>query len=165
MKAFTGATRMAFLIFFGSHIPISIFVDSQALLPEWLYPSFLKDLLDFYAGFVQDPLMTRPDFGGPWFHALIACELRIQLPFFFVAVRQLLGDTSASWPDWFRTACLVYGSHTCTTMVPILTVLMKNPESSTEQKCMALAVYLPYLIFPLWLLVLAANNVQKSKTA
>jgi hypothetical protein len=164
MKAFTGATRKAFLIFFASHIPISMFVDSQALLPEWLFPTFLKDLLDFYAGFVQDPLMMRPKFGGPWFQAVIACELQIQIPFFCVAVRQLLGDAS-SWPDWFRTACLVYGSHTSTTMVPILTVIMANPDSNATQKCMALAVYLPYLIFPLWLLVLAAKNVQKPKTA
>lgn len=166
MKAFTGATRMAFLIFFCSHIPITIFIDSQALFPEWLFPTFLKDLIDFYAGFVQDPLMGRPSFGGLWFQSLVACELQIQLFFFFVAIRQLLLGGSSSWPDWFRSACLVYGSHTCTSMVPILTVLLTNPESNVTQKCMALAVYLPYLLFPAWLLVLAlASDVKKSRTA
>jgi hypothetical protein len=170
MKAFTGATRMVFLIFFCSHIPITIFIDSQALFPEWLYPTFLKDLIDFYAGFVQDPLMSRPLFGGLWFQSLVACELQIQLFFFVVAIRQLLlvGGSLSHWPDWFRSTCLVYASHTCTTMVPILTVLLTNPESSATQKCMALAVYLPYLLVPAWLLVLALASdvdVKKSKTA
>jgi len=168
MKPFTGATRTAFLIFFVSHIPITLFVDSQALFPEALYPQAVKDLLDFYVGFVNDPLMARPLFAGPWFHSFVIGELLFQLPFFVIAVRMLLSDKT-TWPDWFRTACILYGTHTSTTLIPILAVVVTNPESSPLHKLMAVSVYLPYLIFPAWLTILAAmdtdaTRASKSKT-
>ena len=71
MKPFTGATRTAFLIFFISHVPITFLVDSQALLPSWLYPQAIRELLDFYVSFVNDPLMARPTFAGPWFQSFV----------------------------------------------------------------------------------------------
>lgn len=163
MKAFSGPTRIAFLVFFITHIPITLFIDSQALLPEWLFPEPLKDLLDTYVSVTGDPLMARPTFGGLWFQSLIACELRIQLPFSFVAVRKLLSK-DAVWQDWFRSACLVYAAHTVTTMVPIITVLLANPETGTAQKTMTFAIYFPWTFFPAWLLFLAAKDSSKTKT-
>ena len=168
MKPFTGATRTAFLIFFSSHIPITLFVDSQALLPSWLYPQAVRDLLDFYVSFVNDPLMARPTFAGPWFQSFVASELLFQLPFFCLAVRMMLSSTTF-WPDWFRTACIMYGTHTVTTLIPILAQVVFNPESTTIEKLMTVSVYLPYLIFPAWLTVLAVmdtlcTNTTKNKT-
>lgn len=120
MKPFTGATRTAFLIFFLSHIPITIFVDSQALLPAWLYPQAVQDLLDFYVSFVNDPLMARPIFAGPWFQSFVLGEFLFQLPFFCLAVRMMLSSQLLTWPDWFRTACIIYGTHTSTTLILFL---------------------------------------------
>lgn len=163
MKAFTGATLNAFLIFFSSHVPISLVVDSQALLPETLYPQALKDLLDWYADFCQDPLMTRPTFAGPWFRSFVLGELLFQLPFFVIAVRMMRSGQS-TWPEWFRTLCIIYGAHTSTTLIPILATVIMNSESSTLHKIMTVSVYLPYLLFPAWLLVLAAMDTSSTDT-
>lgn len=163
MKAFTGATRTAFLVFFASHIPITLMIDCQALLPEALYPQTLRNLLDLYANFVQDPLMTRPTFAGPWFQSFVIGELLFQLPFFITAVRMMRCEKQ-TWPDWFRTACLIYGAHTATTLIPILAIIIFNPESTVLHKFMALSVYLPYLLFPLWLTLLAAMDNTKTTT-
>lgn len=166
MKAFTGATRMAFLIFFVSHIPITLFVDSQALLPASWHPQAVKDLLDMYVDFCQDPLMARPTFAGPWFQSFVVGELLFQLPFFIVAVRMLRNGQS-TWPDWFRTACIVYGSHTSTTLIPILATVITYPETTVLHKVMTAAVYAPYAFFPLWLTILAAMDTTtntKSKS-
>ena len=169
MKPFTGATRTAFLIFFISHVPITFLVDSQALLPSWLYPQAIRELLDFYVNFVNDPLMARPAFAGPWFQSFVVGELLFQLPFFCLAVRMMLSSTRTTfWPDWFRTACIIYGTHTSTTLIPILAQVIFNPDSNTVEKLMTVSVYLPYLIFPAWLTVLAvmdtSTNTTKSKT-
>lgn len=166
MKAFTGATRTAFLIFFSSHIPITLLVDSQALLPSSLYPQAVKDLLDFYVNLVNDPLMARPLFAGPWFQSFVVGELLFQLPFFCLAIRMMLNGQS-TWPDWFRTACIIYGSHTSTTLIPILATVIMNPEASISNKLVCVSVYLPYIIFPAWLMVLAARDaptMNKRKT-
>jgi hypothetical protein len=169
MKPLTGATRTAFLIFFISHVPITFLVDSQALLPSWLYPQAIRELLDFYVNFVNDPLMARPAFAGPWFQSFVVGELLFQLPFFCLAVRMMLSSTRTTfWPDWFRTACIIYGTHTSTTLIPILAQVIFNPDSNTVEKLMTVSVYLPYLIFPVWLTVLAvmdtSTNTTKSKT-
>ena len=73
----------------------------------------------------------------------------------------------STWPEWFRTTCIIYGAHTSTTLIPILATVLLNPEATVLNKVMCASVYLPYLIFPAWLLVLAAmdtSTVNKTKT-
>jgi hypothetical protein len=43
-----GATRTAFIVFFTSHIPITVLVDGQAFLPRDWYPQSLIDIVDWY---------------------------------------------------------------------------------------------------------------------
>ena len=31
-----------FLLYFFSHIPITIFIDSQIVFPKWIYPTFVS---------------------------------------------------------------------------------------------------------------------------
>jgi hypothetical protein len=161
MKALTGGTRLAFLFFFGSHIPITLLVDGQAVIPEFMYPQHVLDLVDWYATTFGDPLMTRPF--EPWFTAIVTAEVLLQVPFFFVAVRMLMMANQVEYPDWFRTACLIYGSHVSTTLLPILYVICKHTElePSLLQRTATIAIYSPYLIFPMWLLYIAAKEKRK----
>jgi hypothetical protein len=49
MPTLEGATRTAFLLFFLSHIPITLVIDGQAFFPRHYYPQVLRDVVDWYA--------------------------------------------------------------------------------------------------------------------
>jgi hypothetical protein len=151
-KTLTGNTRKAFLVFFASHIPATLCIDLQALFPH-NYPQPLKDLLHFYIEFVNDDLMRAPH--DVWFLALVAGELLLQLPFFFVAVYVLWNPDKFCGRGWFRSACMVYGTHTATGLIPILAHHLSYDGATAIEKGMVVGIYLPYLIFPMWLVYIA----------
>lgn len=157
MQALKGATRIAFIGFFVSHIVFTVIVDSQAIFPSSFVPQILQDLLTWYVTALNDPLMATPR-KLLWFQSLICCEMLFQLPFFFVAVNMLSSSDRTEYPDWFRIQCVAYGSHTATTMVPILAALSTNTNATLFGRLLILLVYFPYLIFPLWILFLAATR-------
>lgn len=82
-----------FLIFFISHIPITLFLDLQTILPAHVFPIWARELLQYYAttfsgkmfqpNFVLDPFMNLKH-TPLWFKSLVACELVFQLPLFFI---------------------------------------------------------------------------------
>lgn len=152
MKVFTGRLRIAFLAFFMSHIPITLCIDAQAALPT--YPQALRDLVAWYCSISGDVLMREPH-NKVWFSSIVLGELILQLPFFFVAVQMIYqhGDTAKpqSYPRWFQKACLVYGSHVATTLIPINATLLASSEMSLAQEIVTIAIYSPYWIFPLLL--------------
>ncbi len=49
MLTLQGNTRIAFLFFFLSHIPITLLVDGQAFFRRSFYPQALQDVVDWYA--------------------------------------------------------------------------------------------------------------------
>jgi hypothetical protein len=148
MKTLEGTTRLAFLFFFGSHIPATLCIDLQALFPE-IFPQILQDLLQWYTRLFNDSLMRGPY--DAWFQAIVCSELLLQLPFFFVAVKVLLNTDNYCGRGWFRSACMVYGAHTSTTLIPIITCHCVNENATLLEKCMVISIYFPYLLFPLWL--------------
>ena len=173
MFSLTGTTRKAFLAFFLSHIPITLIMDGQAALPSSLYPMIFQDLAKFYSTTFKDNLMTPPH---PLFlQSFVTCEILFQLPFFVIASYVLLNshkkDIAASGSGWFRTACLIYGTHTATTLVPILSTIVFDESLNVTEKSVLFCFYLPYLIFPVWLVIIAAvsENVfgdgNKSKSS
>eukprot|EP01063_Lacrimia_lanifica_P037207 TRINITY_DN7571_c0_g1_i1.p1 TRINITY_DN7571_c0_g1~~TRINITY_DN7571_c0_g1_i1.p1 ORF type:complete len:169 (+),score=57.16 TRINITY_DN7571_c0_g1_i1:397-903(+) len=155
MRHLTGATRLAFLAFFLSHIPITLLVDGQAAIPRALYPQFAIDLVDWYGAAFKDTLMTPPH--APWFRAVVAGELAFQLPFFFVA-SYALATRRVDGAGWFRSGCMIYGAHTSTTLIPILASIASDAATTVEEKAVLVGFYLPYLIFPLWLTAIAATS-------
>jgi hypothetical protein len=159
MKALQGATKTAFLGFWISHIIFTIILDGQVVVPH-LFPTVLRELLVWYCSLSNDPLIskaTTPEL--LWFQALVSCELCFQLPFLIAAVRMLSSSLyTSTYPNWFRYACIAYGSHTATTMAPILATLITNPEATLPERVLITALYLPYLIFPLWILLLAVQD-------
>lgn len=154
MKAFDGGLRIAFLCFFASHIPITICIDGQAAFSSY-YPNFLRDFVTWYCDLFGDVLMRGPY--EPWFSSIVTIEVLFQLPFFFVAVQMLWRNPADKnrarrYPRWFQKACLVYGSHVATTLVPIIGTFLTSAEMTRAEIFVTLSVYSPYLIFPLLLL-------------
>lgn len=168
MKSIQGIANTAFLGFFGSHIFATLVVDSQAILPKSLIPGSLQDLLSWYVKLFNDPLMGQAK-DLLWFQSLVALELTFQLPFFVWACSELYNTKpeQKSYSRSFQYACLIYGGHASTSMVPILSTLMTNPKASGSEKAMIVSLYLPYLLFPAGLLWFAtkspdADNEKKS---
>lgn len=164
MKTLEGKTRVAFLLFFISHIPATLLIDLQAIFPH-LYPEILRDILKWYTDIFNDDLMRGPH--DTWFKAIVGGELLMQLPFFFVAVYALMNSHKVDGKGWFRSACMIYGSHTATTLIPILACHIANPDASSLEKILVVSIYLPYLLFPLWLVfisVVSENVFGKSKS-
>ena len=98
-----------------------------------------------------------------FFKSFVSCELLFQLPFFMAAVYVLLQPNSSEkkkhcGKGWFRTASLIYGSHTVTTLIPILATIAYDASITSLERGVLFGFYLPYLIFPLWLVVIAALN-------
>jgi len=166
MKVIQGSSRLAFLIFFLSHIPITILVDAQGAFGSYYAPQFMIDVVSWYCNLSGDVLMkagssSRND-NLAWFSSLICCEILFQLPFFVVAVKMMMTTMTSkslqNYPEWFRIASIIYGSHVSTTLVPIISTLIMSPAMSIQQKYATITIYSPYLIFPLWLMWLAVRE-------
>jgi hypothetical protein len=105
--------------------------------------------------------MTHPT--KPWFTSLVSLEILFQLPFFFYAVHSLL---QKKYGCYFRPLCIAYGASTSTTLVPILASIVSDDDTTTGEKGVLLGFYLPYLIFPLWLMIIAiCDDVAASVAA
>lgn len=156
----TNKTRIAFLIFFASHIPATICIDLQALFGQY-YPIPLQNLLTWYTNTIEDDVMRAPH--ETWLVSFVTAEVIFQLPFFVLAVHILKSEQSVqtfqksgAGKGWFRSLCFIYGTHTATTLIPILAYLiLENDKASILQKFMVVMIYLPYLLFPAWLVFIA----------
>lgn len=136
-----------------SHIPITLFVDGQALIPSSWYPGAVPKMLSWYVGWSHDPLMD-PVNGQPlWFKSIISAELFLQVPYFLMAVYAWLTSS-----NWIRIPTIVYGAHTATTLIPILATIALHADLTNEQKAMLVAIYIPYLLMPLALIWRAASR-------
>lgn len=141
--------RWVATVWFLVHIPITMFIDAQIVLPAYLFPTTAVQLCDWYVGNAFDPLVRA---APAWFRGLVWCEVLLQLPFFCVAAYAYGSSLSIHRPccEWIQLPSVVYGGHTCTTLVPILAELWNSPSVPTSQHRQILtAIYMPYLVFPL----------------
>ena len=152
MTVLQGNTKIAFLCFFISHIPITLLIDGQAFFPRHYYPQILQDVVDWYAATFKDKLMTHPVV-QPWFSSLVAIEILFQLPFFFYAVSAMLKRK-----DINKNLSIMYGSSTATTLIPIFACILTDEKTTILEKAVLLSFYLPYFFFPLWLIMIAASE-------
>jgi len=164
MKALEGLTRTAIFGFCASHIIFTLILDGQSIGKSY-YPRFLQDLSTWYGETFNDPLMSAAPGELLWFQSFICCEMVVQLPFFLIACHYFGNATLTAYPDWFRSYCIVYGAHTATTLIPILTTLATAEQLSQHQMLILLGFYLPYLFFPLWILYLAVTSSQSGAKA
>ena len=141
------ALRLLFLLFFLSHIPITLLVDSQALFGSY-YPDSLRQVYAWYTASYKDVLMDH-DLTPSWAKGLMCCEVFFQLPFFVYASFMILNRK-----EGLRLPGIVYGAHTATTLVPILIYIWTFPEDSApfpnqSDKLILFMFYLPYLVVPM----------------
>lgn len=151
---FLRVLEIVYFIYFASHIPITLLIDFQALLPEHVYPPQLKDVLQWYAGEFKDPMMLDPPV---WFRSFVFCEALVQLPFFAVAAYAFLKGGC----KWIRTPAIIYSVHVATTLIPILShiifhefPLTPHPGPQTlKERLTLVSIYAPYLIIPVMILL------------
>uniref|UniRef100_UPI0037E88963 sigma intracellular receptor 2-like n=1 Tax=Semicossyphus pulcher TaxID=241346 RepID=UPI0037E88963 len=151
---FLRVLELIFFFYFASHIPITLFIDLQALLPGYVYPQLLKDLLRWYAEEFKDPMVLDPP---EWFKSFIVCEAVVQLPFYLIAAHAFRKGGCR----WIRTPAIVYSTHIATTLVPILThivfyqfPLKPHPGPQTVlERWLLVSIYASYLLVPVLLLL------------
>ncbi|XP_072315077.1 sigma intracellular receptor 2 [Eucyclogobius newberryi] len=143
-----------FFLYFASHVPITLLIDLQALLPAHVYPHQLQDVLRWYAAEFKDPMVLDPPV---WFKSFILCEAMLQLPFFPIAAYAFLKGGCS----WIRTPAIVYSAHVATTLVPILAHILLFPfplephagPQTQRERWVLVSVYAPYLLVPVLLLL------------
>ena len=131
--------KWVFLIYFVSHIPITLSIDLQALFGSY-YPQVLRDVFQWYVVKFNDVVMANPQ---PWLKSFIYAELFFQLPFFFVVTYGIIFKK-----NWIRIPSIVYGAHVSTTVFPILLEVAMSSKMSFDEKMTLIPIYSPYLIIP-----------------
>tara|TARA_B110000977_G_scaffold15623_1_gene19105 strand:+ start:2152 stop:2577 length:426 start_codon:yes stop_codon:yes gene_type:complete len=104
-KMMNDTFRVIVLVFLATHVPATVLMDSQALVPKSMVPKFAQRLLEFHISTNHDPLM---DDQPVWFKSFILCELLFQLPFFIIGFRAFYMKR-----NWIRIPGLVYGGACC----------------------------------------------------
>ncbi|XP_071848942.1 sigma intracellular receptor 2-like [Apostichopus japonicus] len=143
-----------FFLYFLTHIPVTVFINSQALLPVWIYPQMAQDVVNWYSRTFKDAMVRD---GDAWYRSSIVVELLFQLPFFFVASYAFCKGGQR----WIRIPAIVYSSHVITTVYYMLAEWyfgefiqdrdFPGPESFNERVIVSM-FYLPYFIIPLMIL-------------
>ncbi|ELK01824.1 sigma intracellular receptor 2 [Pteropus alecto] len=143
-------------LFFLFHIPITLLLDLQVVLPRELYPFELRNLLKWYAKEFKDPLLQDPP---TWFKSFMYCELVFQLPFFPVATYAFFKGGC----KWIRTPAIIYSVHVMSLVIPILSTFLfedfseangfkgQGPKTFHERLTL-ISFYAPYFLIPLMLL-------------
>ncbi|TEA28540.1 hypothetical protein DBR06_SOUSAS2010178, partial [Sousa chinensis] len=149
-------------LYFLSHIPITLLVDLQAVLPRDLYPVELRNLRQWYTEAFKDPLLQNPPV---WFKSFLFCELVFQLPFFPVATYAFFKGGCR----WIRTPAIIYSVQTMTTLIPVLSTFLLEDFSKAScfrgqgpktfhERLFLMSVYMPYFLIPLVLLLFMLHN-------
>ncbi|XP_045173149.2 sigma intracellular receptor 2-like [Mercenaria mercenaria] len=145
-----------YLLYFASHIPVAMFIDSQAVLPRWIYPKPAVDLVDWYMVEFGDSMMKGTQ---AWFQSFIVCEILLQFPFFFVALYAFWKGVSKN--RWIRIPLIVYSTHVTTVLICIYHHLflhdfskddLPGPKTTRDRVILGL-IYFPYFIVPVMLLI------------
>jgi len=137
-----------FFLYFASHIPITIALDAQAVVPALVVPSLFVTLKAWYVDQYKDPFLAAPH--AWWFKSFMISEAFLQLPFYVYAAQGLLNDSPK-----VRLPLIVYGAHVATTTAPLLFELWFNNHThglTFEQQATLTSFYLPYLLIPLVIL-------------
>ncbi|XP_022086308.1 transmembrane protein 97-like [Acanthaster planci] len=156
-KGLTRVLEWVIVVYFASHIFITVFFDSQAIMPQWLYPKMFVDVMKDYSVYMKDEMMADPS-AYPWFMSFVYGECLLQFPFFFVATYAFYKGSC----KWIRIPAIIYSVHTATTLQAILAHILfqdfsKSPypaPSTLEERLKLSAIYVPYLLLPVLILLL-----------
>lgn len=143
--------RAIFLVYFITHIPISLVLDFQALLGAY-YPPILKSLYSWYTAQFHDYLMeTKP----LWLQSFILAEVVLQFPLFFYFIWGLLKKEYQK----IKIPGIVYGAHVATTVWAILAETLVSEKNTTNEKIVLTSFYFPYFLIPV-LFALSLSSID-----
>ena len=66
------------ILYFAHHIPTTLLIDAQCVLPAYIFPEAVRDLLAWHVNVNKDPFVgvdARP----PWFQGIVWAELLFQV--------------------------------------------------------------------------------------
>lgn len=152
-------------IYFLTHIPITLLIDGQVLFHEY-YPPLLQSVFNFWCHNFDRLLLERP----MWLKVMVAVELVCQLPLFpLLAALFYRGIDKRPLQLFSRMHWIVvlYGAHTCTTLIPIMGSIWFDQKYTPESSFVAAVLsvsYLVYFICPLLAVVrvMQAHQAQSS---
>lgn len=146
-KEMNEVLRWIFLLYFITHIPITLCVDLQVIFGH-LYPKALTDVNDWYLATYHDMIIARKPL---WLQSFIWAECLFQMPFFFVA-------TYGLWKrkNWIRIPSIIYGSHVATTVWAILAEILLGNDNTVQEKATLFGFYAPYFVVPALLVIVMA---------
>ncbi|XP_030078383.1 sigma intracellular receptor 2-like [Microcaecilia unicolor] len=160
MGSFTRILEWIFVLYFVCHIPITLLVDLQILLPASFFPQALKDYNTWYSLTLKDPLATELP---PWCVAFVYCEVLAQLPFFPFAVYAFYKGGC----KWIRIPAIIYSTHASTCVLLMIAEILFSDFStfslgplSLQERLVLVAVYSPFLLISLLLLNTMLFNPQ-----
>ena len=140
--------RKVYIAYFATHVPATILIDSQAIVPEKYVPSLPK-VVEVHIKQNDDFLMLEQPM---WLKSFIVCEILVQLPMFYVLLRKLRKEeTNIRWMG------VGYSSHVMTTMVPILTEIYRRGSLTLFM------IYFPYFFVPLMLFYSLSDEPRRSR--
>lgn len=96
--------RFIYLVYFITHIPITLCIDLQALFGQY-YPELLKGLYSWYLSTYNDILMKEVPL---FLKSFIYAEIIIQLPFFFIATYAIYNKKN--WIRYYLPISNIYVS-------------------------------------------------------
>ncbi|CAE7221520.1 unnamed protein product [Rhizoctonia solani] len=153
---------LVYFIFFVIHIPATLLMDLQAIIPSGVLPPFFQIIPEFYLSISGDPLIAGAmGFHGvptqfTWFRTFIIMEGLFQLPMFFLGLYTLKKNS-----PYTPILLILYGSHVTTTVIPVLTTTLATPTFTSaadaasftslnaSQLTVLMASYIPFLAVPL----------------
>jgi len=157
-----------YFAFFLIHIPCTVLLDAQAIVPQHLIPNVLRDASEWYIAFSADPLIKGAFYGGPefdWFRAFLYLEVFFQLPVFFLAARALYAGPPKS--QTYYPIMLAYSASSCTTTFACLAILMSSTDITRFQLSLLLGSYVPFFLVPFGMAIdmtLRLTESQGTKT-
>ncbi len=138
--------------YFLLHIPLTLFVDSQAVFPREHYPQVFRQMLDDWIRDYDDQLMKSPP---AFIKAYVALALFTHIPFFLVATVAFIKGH-----NYIRLPTIIYGISTATTVVASIAEawVRFSPHTPMTTRYACLSVYALWMVIPLLLVVRAWND-------
>lgn len=142
-------------LYLRPHVPITLLLDLQVVLPCKLYPIEFRNLFTWHPKDFKDPLLQMPP---TWFKPF--SQALFQLPCFpSVACAFVKGGCK-----WTSTPAIFYSVHTVTILIPVLSIFLsedfskangfKGPGPQTFRVWLILiSIYAPYFFIPGMLLL------------
>ncbi|CAI7642871.1 unnamed protein product [Penicillium glandicola] len=137
MSICTRKRDSAYLLFFVTHVPIILLIDTVPLQPTILQTNLSHQLRQFYITTYRDKFFEDPP---TWFTVFIWMELLYHLPLSIWAARGLLKDHPL-----VPVHLLVFGVQAFITTLTSLVVVWSWTDRSVGEKQQLTMLYAPYM--------------------